>query len=284
MKNTRMFLIWITGVVLSCSLAWTSFFQGGARYTAVPHANIQLLIEPGRTVDQTIDQVDKVILSLKYVQLSRDELLSDQERGYRKGTFKIIYSPEEGDYRSQALWIHFYQEDKFAFDDIGFAEYESLRSALVASGLKQSMVNDPRHPDRTIFTPEMFNGEYAGQERPSRNQVVHGLATLLCYALIFLLPGCWLALKLLDNLVIPIMTKRVLFVAMTSLLFAPAPFPIIMFGPIFLLPAPLALPFALGSPEYRRLWLMSFTGTLFIAVILSLLIRPSRPPELEPQA
>jgi hypothetical protein len=284
MKNAGIFLIWIFSVVLICSLAWGSFFQGGAGYIAVPHANIQLLIEAGRTVDETMDQVDKVILSLNYVKLSRNELLSDQERGYRKGNFKIVYSPEEGDYSSQALWIHFYQEDKYTFDDVGLAEYESLRSALVASGLKQSMVNDPRHPGRTIFTPEMFNQEYSGQEKPSGTQVVHELATLLCYTLIFLLPGFWIALKLLVKLVIPVMAKRVLFISVTSLLLAPAPLPIIMFGPIFLLPAPLALPFALESPEYLRLWLMSFAGTLFIAVILSLLIRTSSPPELEPQA
>jgi len=284
MKTAVIVLLWIIGVVLACSLAWSSFFQGGAGYIAVPHANIQLLIEPGTTAEEIMSQVDTVILSLDYVKLSRNELLSDHERGYRKGNFKIVYSPEEGDYRSQALWIHFYQEDKYTFNDVGFAEYEALRSALVASGLKQSLVNDPRYPGRTIFTPEMFNEEYSGQERPSSTQVVHGLATLLSYVLIFLLPGFWIALKLLVKLAIPVMAKRVLFAAITSLLLAPAPLPIIMFGPIFLLPALLALPFALESPEYLRLWLMSFAGTLFIAVMLSPLIRTPSPPDHEPQA
>lgn len=58
------------------------------------------------------------------------------ERGYRKGSFSISYSPEEGDYKSIAVWLYFYQEDKYVFDEAGFAEYESPVAALASAGLK----------------------------------------------------------------------------------------------------------------------------------------------------
>jgi hypothetical protein len=272
MKTARMFLIWIIGVVLSCSLAWNSFFQGGGGSRAVPHANIQLLIKLNRTAAETIDQVEKVILSLNYVRLSRNELISDQERGYRKQNFKILYSPEQGAYGSQALWIHFYQEDKYTFDDTGFAEYESLRTALLSTGLDQSLENDPRYPGRTVLTPEMFNEAHPNPERRTPKEQVFLLSTLASYFFLFFWPGLWIVSKLFNHLTMTITTKRVLFVVVISLLLAPAPLPLIMFGPVLLLPMPFALPFVLQSLPFLKLLAVSIGGTAIFASLISLIL------------
>lgn len=271
MKTTGMFLVWVIGVVLSCSLAWNSFFQGGAGYRATPHANIQLLIKPGETADDIIDRAEKVILSLKYAKLSRNELVSDEERGYRKDNFKILYSPEEGSYRSIALWIHFYQEDKYVFDDAGFAEYESLRTGLIAAGLEQSLENDPQHPGRTILTPEMFNESNPNPEQRTPKENLYALSTLASYFFIFFWPGIWIVSKTFKLLTVAITTKRVLFVAISSLLLAPAPLPIIMFGPVFLLPMPFAIPFVLVSPSFLKLLAVSFACTAVVASLIVLI-------------
>lgn len=272
MKTAGMFLIWIIGVVLSCSLAWTSFFQGGGGSRAVPHANIQLLIESGATAEETIDQVEKVILSLNYVKLSRSELISDLERGYQKQTFKILYSPEKGDYGTKVLWIHFYQEDKLTFDDNGFAEYESLRTALLSTGLEQSLENDPRYPGRTVLTPEMFNEARPNPEQRTPKEQVFLLSTLASYFFLFFWPGLWIVSKLFDHLTMAITTKRVLFVVVISLLLAPAPLPLIMFGPVLLLPMPFALPFALQSLPFLKLLAVSIGGTAIFVSLISLVL------------
>lgn len=272
MKNAGMFLIWIIGVVLSCSLARNSFFQGGAGYRAVPHANIQLLIEPGETAEKTINQAEKVILSLNYSKQSPDELVSMVELGYRKGRFSILYSPEEGDYKSIAVWLHFYQEDTYNFDEAGFAEYESLVAGLAAAGLRQSLENDPRYPGRTIETPEMFNTAQPHPEQRTSTEKLFDLSRLASYFFIFFWPGLWIVSELFNHLSIAISAKRVWFVAIISLLLAPAPLPVIMFGPVFLLPMPFALPFAVQSLPFLKLLAVSLGGTAIFASLISLLL------------
>lgn len=272
MKSVGMFLIWIIGVVLSCSLAWNSFFQGGAGYRAIPHANIQLLIKPGETAELTIDQAEKIILSLDYSKQSRDELVSMVERGYRKGSFRISYIPEEGEYKSIAVWLHFYQEDTYNFDEAGFAEYESLVAALASAGLRQSLENDPRYPGRTIETPEMFNATQPYPEQRTPTERLFELSRLASYFFIFFWPGLWIVSKLLTRLSMAIAAKRVWFIAIISLLLAPAPLPVIMFGPVFLVPMPFVLPFALQSVPFLKLLAVSISGTAVLALLISLFL------------
>ena len=288
MKTLGKFLLWLVGVALSCSLAWSSFFQGGGGSRALPHANIQLLIESGWTAEQTINQAEKAILSLKYVKQppNPSQFADPDERSYKKGNFTISYFPEEGEYKRIAVWLHYYEGDSLLFTKAGFMEYESLRAALASAGLEQSLENDPRYPGRTIQTPEMFNERNPNPERRSSREILFIVSTLLCYAIIFLVPGFWIALKLFGGTAMSITLKRILFVVTTSLLLAPAPLPIIMFGPVFLLPLPFALPFAFGSSPFLNLLAISVGCTMAVASLISLLIQntgpSSRVPEILP--
>jgi len=285
MKTLGKFLLWLAGVALSCSLAWSSFFQGGGGSRALPHANIQLRILSGWTAEQTINQAEKAILSLDYMKQppNPSQFADPDERSYKKGNFTILYSPEEGEYKRLAVWLHFYQEDGLVFTEAGFTEYESLRAALASAGLEQSLENDPRYPGRTIQTPEMFNQQNPHPERRSSREILFGLSILLCYALIFLVPGFGIALKLFSHTAMSMTLKRILFVAVTSFLLAPAPLPIIMFGPVFLLPLPFALPFAVGSPPFLNLLAISVGCTAVLASLISLLIRKPRPSSEVPE-
>jgi len=278
MKALGKFLLWLIGVALSCSLAWSSFSQGGGGSRALPHANIQLLIQSGQTAEKTVNQAEKAILSLNYVKQppNPSQFADPDERSYKKGNFTVSYYPEEGESKLVAVWLHFYQEDSLAFSETGFKEYESLRSAIASAGLEESLENDPRYPGRTILTPEMFNEQHPHPEQRSSREILFGLSTLLCYALIFLVPGFWIALKFFSRTAMSNTLKRILFVAVTSLLLAPAPLPIIMFGPVFLLPLPFALPFAFGSPPFLNLLAISVGCTLVLASLISLLIRNPR--------
>lgn len=278
MKALGKFLLWLVGVTLSCSLAWNSFFQGGGGSRAIPHANIQLLIQPGQTSEQIINLAEKAILSLDYVKQppNPSRIADPEERSYKKENFSILYSPEEGEYKRLVIWIHFYQEDDLSFSEAGFKEYDSLRAALASAGLEQSLENDPRYPGRTILTPEMFNEQHPRPEQRTSRELLHTLSSLLCYLLIFLVPGFSIALKLFSGTAMSITLKRILFVAITSLVLAPAPLPIIMFGPVFLLPLPFALPLAFGSPPFLNLLAISVGCTAVLTSLISLLIRNPR--------
>src|SRR5689334_4834326 len=128
MKTLGKFLLWLVGVTLSCSLAWSSFFQGGGGSRALPHANIQLLIQPGMTAEQTINRAEKAILSLNYVKQppNPSQFADPGERSYKKDKFTISYYPEEGEYKRLAVWLHYYEGDSLLFTEAGFIEYESL--------------------------------------------------------------------------------------------------------------------------------------------------------------
>lgn len=285
MKTLGKFLLWLVCVALSCSLAWSSFFRGGGGSRALPHANIQLLIQSGQTVEQTINQAEKAILSLNYVKQppNPSQFADPEERSYKKENFTVSYFPDGGEYKRLAVWLHFYQGDSLVFSEAGFTEYESLLATLASTGLEQSLENDPRYPGRTIQTPEMFNERNPHPEKRSSREILFVLSTLLCYALIFLVPGFWIALKLFGGTAMSITLKRILFVATTSLLLAPAPLPIIMFGPVFLLPLPFALPFAFGSHPFLNLLAISVGCTAVLASLISLFIRNHRPSSEVPE-
>lgn len=285
MKTLGKFLLWLAGVALSCSLAWSSFFQGGGGSRALPHANIQLLIPSGSNAEQTVNQAEKAILSLNYVKQppNPSQFADPEERSYKKEEFTVSYFPEEGEYKRLAVWLHFYEGDSLVFSEAGLMEYESLLAALGSIGLEQSLENDPRYPGRTIQTAEMFNERNPNPERRSGKEILFVLSTLLCYALIFFVPGSWIALKFCSSAAMSITLKRILFVATTSLLLAPAPLPIIMFGPVLLLPMPIALPFALGSRPFLNLLAISVGCTMVLTTIISLLIRNPRPSNEVPE-
>ncbi|MBC7878830.1 MAG: hypothetical protein H7Y59_16790 [Anaerolineales bacterium] len=256
---------------------------GGSR--ALAHANIQLLIQPDWNAEQTINQAEKAILSLDYVKQPQNpsKFADLEERSYKKGNFTISYSPEDGEYKLLAVWLHFYEEDEYAFSEAGFTEYESIRKALATAELEQSLENDPRYPGRTIQTPKMFNDRHPHPEQSSATEILFGLSTLLYYVLIFFLPGFWIALKFFRHLGISNILKRIIFVVSTSLILAPTPLPIIMFGPVFLLPMPFVLPFVLESGAFLKLLAVSVGCTAILASLISLLIRNPRPSNEVPE-
>lgn len=130
------------------------------------------------------------------------------------------------------------------------------------------MEDDPRYPDRTIQTPEMFNQARPNPEQRTPTERSFGLSTLASYLFIFFSPGLWIVSKLFNRVAMAITTKRVLFVAVISLLLAPAP----LFGPIFLLPIPFALPFAVESLPFLGLLAVSIGGTAVVTSLISLLL------------
>ena len=120
-KITSKIVIWLASVLLLCCFTGCLFMLGGASATALPHANIKILIQPDKTAEQTIDKAEDTIISLGYIQepndwqdwvniLDPDELeLKKKERRYSKGNFEIFYDPESGDYAKIALHLHFYE-------------------------------------------------------------------------------------------------------------------------------------------------------------------------------
>lgn len=272
MKTVSKILIWFVGVFLSCCFTM-SLYRLGAGTSTVPHANIQLLIPQGRTTEQVVEQVEIIAKSLDYVKDLSDTL---NEWTYKKGDFTISYYPEDDEeYRKLAVWIHFYQWNNNHFDENGLAEYQSLVNALMATGLKPTMTNDPRFPGRTVLTPEMFNSIYAPTTFDRVASVMFGLALFLLYGVVILVPAFWIEMGFINRLSLSIATKRILFVIFNTLFLAPSPVPLPLLGPLPLVPVILMLPFAFAFPEFLKLLAISMAVMVVVASLASLFIKNS---------
>lgn len=285
-KNTSKIIIWLASVLLLCCFTGCLFMLGGASATALPHANIKILIQPDTTAEQAIDKTEDALLSLGYIQqpndwedwiniLDPEKLeLKKKERRYTKGDFEIFYDPESGDYATIAFHLHFYENGGYLFTEAGFAEFEALRTAVDSVGLEESLENDPRFPGRKISTPEMFNNEQQSpiMQLPRVAGILLALIGLLFYGVAIIWPGFWIASKLLNHLMIPNSIKRIVFILASSLLLTPGLTLLTPFGPPALLPLPLALIFALAAPPLLYLLAISFGCTAILSLIVSLRI------------
>jgi len=272
MKTRNKILIWLVGVFLSCCFTM-SLYGRGAGVSTIPHANVQLLVSSGETTEQVVEQAEVVVKSLGYVKQPDDGL---SEWTYKKGDFTISYHPEDDEeYRKLAVWIHFYQWDTNYFDESGLAEYQSLIDALTSIGLEPTMTNDPRFPGRKVYTTEMFNADHPRPTLERIESIMFGLALLLLYGVVILLPAFWIEIGVINRLSMSIGLKRILFVIFNSLFLAPSPVPLPLLGPLPLVPAPLMLPFVLASPDFLKLLAISMAGMGVVASLVSLLIRNS---------
>ncbi|MBL8089016.1 MAG: hypothetical protein JNJ43_01715 [Anaerolineales bacterium] len=274
MKIGHKILIWLVGVFLSCCFTM-SLYGRGAGVTAIPHANVQLLTTTNRkTTDQIVKQVESLILSLGYVKQPND---GHVEWTYKKDDFTVSYNQEDDEeYRKMAVWVHFYQWNNIYFDESGLAEYQSFINALQSTGLELTWTNDPNHPGRKILTPEMFNAQHA--PNPTLNRVesaMFGLALLLLYGVLILLPAFWIEMMVINRLSLSIAIKRILFVILNTLFLAPSPVPLPLLGPLPLVPAALMIPFVLASPEFLKLIGFSIIGMGIVSFFVSLLIKNS---------
>ena len=273
MKIGNKILIWLVGVFLSCCFTM-SLYGRGAGVTAIPHANVQLLTTTGKSTNQVVEQVEDVVKSLGYIREPDDGY---SEWTYKKDDFTISYNQEDDEeYRKMAVWIHFYQWNNIYFDESGLAEYQSFINSLQSIGLEPTLTNDPRYPGRTVHTPEMFNAQNA--PNPTLNRVesaMFGLALLLLYGVLILLPAFWVEMEVLNRLSLSIRVKRILFVIFNTLFLAPSPVPLPLLGPLPLVPAALMLPFVLAAPEFIKLLGVSMIGMGIVSFFVSLLIRNS---------
>jgi len=272
MKTGNKIMIWFAGVFLSCCFTM-SLYGRGAGVSTIPHANAQLLVPSGKTTKQVVEQAEAVVISLGYVKQANNGV---SEWSYKKDNFTIEYHPEDDEeYRKLAVWIHFYQWDNNYFDESGLAEYQSLMDALTAVGLDPTMTNDPRFPGRKVYTAEMFNADHPRPTLERMESVMFGLALLLLYGVVILLPAFWIEIGVINRLSMSIGLKRILFVIFNSLFLAPSPVPLPLLGPLPLVPAPLMLPFVLASPDFLKLLAISVAGMGVVALLVSLLIRNS---------
>lgn len=276
-KAKNKVFIWFASIVLLCICASCLGLLGGGAGSVTPHANIQIVIQPSSTTEQTIDQAEETILSLNYIKQppNPSRYADNDERSYKKGNFEISYFPETGESKRLALWLHFYEHGSYQFSNGGLEEYQSLIDVIATAGLEQSLENDPRFPGRTILTTEMFNTK---QNRPimviSRMaSLPFVVAVLAVYGAIVFWPGFWISIKLIRRLSVSNTLKRILFVVGSSVLLAPGLILLTPFGPALLVPLPLAIPFALAAEPLFYFLAISFVCTLFLASLVSLLIK-----------
>lgn len=273
MKIQTKIVIWLVGVFLSCCFT-ISLYRLGAGVTAIPHANVQLLTTNTKNTNQIVAQVESLIISLGYIKQPDD---GHVEWTYKKDDFTISYNQEDDEeYRKIAVWIHFYQWNNIYFDESGLAEYQSLINSLQSIGLEPTWINDPRYPGRKILTPEMFNAQNAPNPTFNRfKSALFGLALLLLYGVVILLPVFWIELMIINRLSLSIRAKRILFIIFNTLFLAPSPVPLPLLGPLPLIPAALMIPFVLASPEFLKLIGFSMIGMGIVAFFVSLFIKNS---------
>jgi hypothetical protein len=262
--NCLMLLVFITG----CAKA---------RVTELPVANMKFIVPKDQTSTRLFDQVERVILSRGYAKqhgYGQGELYTQE---YIKDKFQASFQPNDGVQKQLGvIYIYFYESDHSQFTQAGIAEYYALNTSLKLAGLQSSTEDEAdRKNSRWVATPETFN-EHHPPPRPQEviEDMLPGLVALMLYGLVVILPGSLLGIKFINSLNISISAKRILFIVGSSLLFAPLPLPLSMWGPFVLVPLPLCAPLAFALPEWA---VASVAGTAILTSIVSVFVWRIRP-------
>jgi hypothetical protein len=251
---------------------------GGAGATEGPSANLKILVPAGKTIEETFDLAEKVILSHGYTQ---GESLGEgwsYTQEYKRDKFSISYAPNDtAQNKLGVIYIYFYEQNSKAslFSEAGITEYAALAQALGSVGL-QSVPEDQEDRDnfRRATTPEMFNSRRIpelSQERIMRWLFIG--SGIVLYIFLIIWPALWVFLRVLNYFTLPIWLKRVLFIVGSTFLLPPGFILLTPFGPPILAPLPLALPFALLATPLLYPLAISIACTLILTSVVSLWIR-----------
>lgn len=250
----------------------------------VPHANIKLVSQSPESVEDTLNKVEQVILGLGYQKQANDwqrwtfldkESLERKksERHFSKQQFNIRYLPEiDEKYRSLATpHLHFYEHESEVFTEEGIQSYHELITQLINAEINVGQANgiDYEH-SRTVQTPAMFN---QGHTPPSASKILISIGMALIpfsvYALIILWPGYRYVLKLTKRIQTSRKSKIAFFTLVSSIMLAPFPMMLSMFGPFLLVPLPIAIILYFEAILKYRIYLFI---ALFVMGIISFLI------------
>lgn len=280
------------GLLFACTVLSGCVWLGDAR--TVPHASIKLGIPEGQTLDQAVALLDRTVLRLGYNKqqndwekwkpiLSEAELeLKKKEATYTSDGMRIMYMPERNaEYlasdpqaplaRRPSFFLHFYEDEGYVFTDRGIAAHEALKAALAAEGLQSLEADDiDRKHYRPVSTPVEFNQQH-GPPSFQRRAVNVGYAVyaFAAYALLIAWPAWWLGLRALRKRTMSLIRKRLLFTALGSLLLPPVAVPMSMFGPVLLIPLPLAAPLL---PELPPRYLLTVAISTALTAVCCFLV------------
>ncbi|WP_333607535.1 hypothetical protein [Arsukibacterium sp.] len=255
----------------------------------VPHANYK--IEAANDKLAALENIDLALASLGFSLkendwetwkpiLEADRVVEKrQERRYSKGDFEVFYGVLYQSGNMGYIRLSFYEHDKRQFSKEGIALYYQLKNELSNRGL----VHLPETPEdvkaaRPVVSPEEFNKQHP---LPSLNEKAGYLALIalsfLIYAVVIIVPGWLLIRKVAAIFSINTNGRRCVFILLAALVLFPAPMPMSMFGPVFLVPGVLMLPFVFGLPEqFIHFITLSVGFTLVLSCVAALwLIKPS---------
>lgn len=243
---------------------------GGVSGTELPGAVIKVKVPSNKSLEQTFLMIERVLLAHDYAKQPYDDWLTSQ--AYLKQNFEVFYDPfDEPQKELKVVYLHFKENEARLFSKEGIDEYTKLEGALVSAGL-ESLPEDQLDRDhaRWAATPQMFNDRQNSLPMfiPRIAGVLIGITALSLYGALVLYPAFLFTPKVINYFTMPYLLKRVVFVALCSLL-APGLILLTPFGPPFLAPLPIALLFALLAPPLLILLAISFVITGIIAFIVS---------------
>ncbi len=98
---------WVTGLLVSFTLVGALYLTGGAGASEVPVADLKLANPPGTSQAQTVEALERIILSRGYKKQADPTLVTQD---YTRGDFTLSYQADDDAQRAlQVVYIYFYE-------------------------------------------------------------------------------------------------------------------------------------------------------------------------------
>ena len=242
----------------------------------LPSSSLKFRVPDGQTVEQALETAKSLLESRGYVDQHRyDDGTWSSFQHFIKDNFEVQYLPhDDAQLELGVIYVYFHETDTNLFSEAGTEEYSALSESFLAHGLTPLVEDaDDKANNRRVETPQMFNERQNSPAVKASQKKVLGfqISMLGAYSVIVFLPGFSLALSYFNQFSFTYLQKKILFSFITSLFLAPGLFLLPPFGPLLLVPLPLALLFAfVTSAGPLLIWAgISFVCTLILAFLVS---------------
>jgi hypothetical protein len=276
MKLVAKIIVWLAVVAATCSWSWNLLWSGGGNMQELPSSSLKFRVQDGQTAEQAFETAKSLLESRGYVDQNwYDDGTWSSSQDFIKGNFEVGYQPHDAAQSElRVIYIYFYERDVNLFSDAGIEEYNALSKNFSAHGLNSlGEVPADKANNRRVETPQMFNErqDSPAKKASQRKVLQFQISMLVSYSVIVFLPGFSLALRYFNHLSFPRLQSRILFSFVSGLFLTPGLFMLPPFGPLLLVPLPLALLFAfLTAAGPLLIWAgISFLCTLVLAFLIS---------------
>lgn len=245
----------------------------------MPSSSLKFRVRDGRTVEQSFATVKSLLESRGYLDQHRyDDGSWSSFQEFIKDDFEVTYQPhDDAQAELGVIYVYFYETDRSLFSDAGIEEYNALSESFSNSGL-EPLDEDAadRANNRRVVTPQMFNErqDSPANKASQRKMLQSQLSMFIAYSVVVFFPGFSFIRWCFNQISFTFRQRRILFSFVSSLFLAPGLFMLPPFGPLLLVPLPLALVFAtLTAAVPLLIWAgVAFVGTFFLALLISYIL------------